>query len=69
MGHAFLGVVPDFELIQFCRKIAYVTRHEAMKAVRAHHKPSGATNVGRGSFVAYRCRICRAWHTGHLGVK
>jgi hypothetical protein len=67
--HAYLLAKDSPQVFQRCTKVAYPSRRDANKIVRnmRHQKSSAAVvATGSGRISAYKCRICRGWHIGHL---
>ena len=66
MAHAYLQCDGSVQVIQRCTKIPYTTLREAKRRVDAHRKQqAGLVSRGAGALVAYKCKICASYHTGH----
>lgn len=66
VAHAFLQCDGSVTVKQRCTKVPYVTLREARrKAGNRKKKPAGLVAMGAGALVAYKCKICSAYHTGH----
>lgn len=49
----------------FCGKVIYLSRPEAMRAMKKLNRDIGVVAVGRGRLHSYRCTACKGWHLGH----
>lgn len=66
MGHAFLKSLGSVHVEQKCTKVPYANAKTARRKRDGHRHNHGMVAMGAGRLNVYRCKICGAWHVGHL---
>ena len=66
MAAAYL-MAPNIHVEQRCRYVPWPSRQKAQQRVRRASQRAAAVQMGSGTWSAYVCKVCKAWHIGHRG--
>lgn len=69
MAHAYLKNITEAGRVQFCSKVPFVNRKEAMRAkgsMPGTHSHPIASAKNAGTLRPYLCPVCDLWHLSHV---